>query len=91
MQCVTPDKLTGFFWYVFVEVESIFVVELMLMVSSLEIYWILFYLVGRLVKIGTNGVVTSMVVMLWDTSGLGRLVVVLVGDQHIIQNILGWR
>jgi len=30
MQCVTPDKLTGFFWYVFVYVESIFVVELML-------------------------------------------------------------
>jgi hypothetical protein len=80
MQCVTPDKLTGFFWYVFVYVESIFVVELMLIVRSFrDILDTVLRGGRRLVKTGTSGGVTSMVVMLWDTSGLGRLVVVLSG------------
>jgi len=34
MQCLTPDKLTGFFSDVVCVCESIFVVELMLMVRK---------------------------------------------------------
>jgi len=57
MQCLTPDKLTGVFKYVVGVCESIFVVGLSGCSGvGLEIYWKLEYIVGILVKIGTNGI-----------------------------------
>jgi len=55
MQCLTPDKLTGFFSYVVVVCESIFVVELMSVVRRFRDILDTIVRGGGLVKIGANG------------------------------------
>jgi hypothetical protein len=66
MQCLTPDKLTGVFKHVVGVCESIFVVELSGCSGvGLEIYWKLEYVVGMLVKIGTNGVLCLWLSCKW--------------------------